>query len=171
MTFVELALIAVVCGFGIAGFASGLIQAIGSLIGVFVGTAVATRTYATVAGFALPLFGGNEVAASIVSFIVIFLVTGRLIGLIVHLLDKAYKFLAFFPGLKMLNRIGGFVLGLLEGAFIVGVVLNLLIRLPLSPETVQTIHDSQWLSNFLALGGWLLPLFPKALEEARDLIQ
>ncbi|MFH1171788.1 MAG: CvpA family protein, partial [bacterium] len=131
MTTLEILLLVVVLGFGIAGFGAGLIQAIGSLVGVFVGTAVATRSYERVAGIALPIFGGNEIAASITSFIFLFLVTSRLVGLIVHILDKAFKFLAIFPGLKMLNRLGGFALGIIEGILVIGVVLNLVLRLPL----------------------------------------
>lgn len=168
MTTLELILLAVVLGFGIGGFATGLIQAIGSLIGVLVGTTVATRAYDDVASLALPLFGGNQIAAAVTSFILIFLFTSRLVGLVVHLVDKAYKFLAIFPGLKMLNRIGGFVLGIVEGAFVVGVVLTLVTRLPLSESTQTTLHASFWLQTFLAIGGWLLPLFPEALEKARS---
>ena len=91
MTTLELILLAVILGFGIGGFATGLIQAIGSLVGVLVGTTVATRAYDDIAALALPLFGGNQIAAAVTSFIFLFLLTSRLVAFVVHLIDKAYK--------------------------------------------------------------------------------
>jgi len=171
MTTLELILLAVILGFGIGGFATGLIQAIGSLVGVLVGTTVATRAYDDIAALALPLFGGNQIAAAVTSFIFLFLLTSRLVAFVVHLIDKAYKFLAVFPGLKMLNRVGGFVLGIVEGVFVVGVVLTLVTRLPLAESTRATLETSFWLKNFIAIGSWLLPLFPEALEKARTTLE
>lgn len=168
MTTLEILLVAVVIGFGIGGFLSGLIRSIGSIIGLVVGTTVATRSYDDVAGLALPLFGGNALAAAITSFIVIFLIVSRAVSFVVLLIDKAYKFLAVFPGLKAINRLGGLILGLLEGALVVGVVLTLVTRLPLSEETMRAIQDSFWLTQFLAFGSWLLPLFPEALKRAQE---
>lgn len=165
MTTLEIILLAVVAGFGIGGFSAGLIQAVGSIVGAVVGTVVATRVYESVAGFALPLFGGNQIAAAVTSFILIFSVVSAVVGILVRVIDKAYKLIAIFPGLKSLNRLGGLVFGLLEGAIVVGVMLNLVMRLPLSPETVRMLQDSFWTKNFLAIGGWLLPLFPAAVEK------
>lgn len=169
MTTLELVLLAVVVGFGIVGFAKGLIQAVGSLVGVVIGTIVATRAFDDVAALAVPLFGGNQIAASVTAFIIIFLFTSQLVGFVVRLVDQAFKIIAIFPGLKFINRAGGLALGLFEGILVVGVVLHLVTRLPISNESLAFIRDSFWLRTFLGVGDWLVPLFPEALKKARDM--
>ncbi|MBI3956870.1 MAG: CvpA family protein [Candidatus Kerfeldbacteria bacterium] len=169
MTTLEIVLLAVIAGFGIVGFAKGLIQAIGSIIGVVIGTIVATRAFDDVAALATPLFGGNQIAASVTAFIVLFLLTSQLVGFVVRLIDQAFKIIALFPGLKLINRVGGLVLGLFEGVLVVGVVLHLVTRLPISNESLTFIRDSFWLRTFLGVGDWLVPLFPEALKKAREI--
>ena len=58
MSTTAIALI-VIAGFGILGFAIGLIRSLGSIVGIVVGSVAATNYYRAVGGFLLPFLGKN----------------------------------------------------------------------------------------------------------------
>lgn len=158
MTTFELVILGIILAFAFVGFWVGLFQAAGSLLGVFVGTALAARYYESVASFILPLFGGNVVAASVTSFIVIFLAVSRLLGVVIYLVNKAFKLLSVLPGVALANRVAGFFLGLLEGILAVGILLYLVTQLPVSQETRDMLASSWLLSALQNVGSWIVPL-------------
>lgn len=161
-------LIVVIAGFAVVGFTTGLIQAVGSIVGMVIGSIIAARTFRSVGGFTLPLLGNSEVVAAITSFILVFGVTTKIIGLLFHLVDKAYKLAAIIPGLKGFNRLGGLVLGAVEGALFTGIILGVAVKLPLSEQMLATIHDGAVSRFLLAVSGWVIPLLPGVYEKARS---
>lgn len=167
MSTLEITLLAVIIGFGLVGLKAGLVQSIGSIIGLVIGTAVATRTFDDVGGFLLPLFGGNQIAAAVTSFIIIVLLVSRGVGILVYLADKAF---GIIPGVNILNRLGGLLFGLIEGALLIGVIFSLSSRLPLSESTQSMIADSRLIQFTVTVSKWLLPLFPEALEKTKTII-
>lgn len=161
-------LVVVVAVFALVGFTTGLIQAVGSIVGMAIGSIIAARTFRSVGGFTLPLLGNNELVAAITSFILVFGVTTKLIGLLFHLVDKAYRLAAIIPGLKGFNRLGGLVLGAIEGVLFTGIILSVATKLPLSEQMLATIHNGAVSRFFLAVSGWVIPLLPGLYERARS---
>ncbi len=170
MNALDTTLVVIIAGFGVSGFLTGLIQVVGSLVGSVVGVMVASRSFRSVGGFALPFFGGNELASAITSFIILFVLTSKAVGFLFYLIDKAYKLASIIPGLKLLNRIGGLGLGLVEGIVIIGVILNLITRMPLSESALTTVENSAIMQFCITLTGWLTPLFPEVLEKAKTVL-
>lgn len=170
MTGLESTLAAVILGFGIVGFSAGLIQGIGSIVGLVVGVVLASRSYQSVGGFLLPLVGGNQIAAAILGFALVLFFTSKAIGLVFYFIDRAFKLVAILPGTVFLNRLGGLTLGLIEGVFVVGVTLNLVVRLPLSEKTLTSIQDSALLTFSMNAARWMISLFPEALEKAQGVL-
>lgn len=171
MSLLDFILLIILFGFVWFGFWAGLIKTLGSLIGVFVGTFFAGMWYESAAGLAKPFVGGNELAAQIVGFILVFIIASQLVGVIFLIINKVFKILTIIPGLKLINRLGGGILGFIEGTLVLGIVLQFAGRLPLSAYWSDQMATSAVIKYFISLSGWLVPLFPKALETAKSLFK
>lgn len=141
MSTTAIALI-VIAGFGILGFVTGLIRSLGSIVGIVVGSVVATNYYRAVGGFLLPFLGKNEFLAGMTAFVLLFFVTTAVVGIAFLMIDRFFKLAAVIPGLKALNKLGGLLFGLVEGALIVGVVLNAYTQLPVIRTTQPDITNA-----------------------------
>lgn len=157
-------------GFVWGGLWTGLIQSIGGLIGLFLGQLLASRFYEGFAGVVQPLFGGNEVAAKIGAFLLLFLLITRLVGLAFFMIEKMFNLVAIFPGIKSINRIGGALFGFLEGALFIGIPLQFIVRLPISLPFAENIEKSAIAGIALSVTAWLVPLFPKFLKDATNAV-
>ncbi len=171
MNLLEIILLAIILGFGVFGYMTGLIQAVGSIIGLFVGFAVATRYADAFAGIFLPLYGGNHVAATITAFIILFVVASKVVGLLFYAVDRVFRLLAIIPGLQLLNRLGGLLLGLLEGILVIGIILNVISHLPVASQTVALVSDSWFLRSLRAVSTLVIAVFPRALDTIRSSIR
>lgn len=168
MSWLDILILLSILGYVWGGFVTGLIQSIGGLVGLFVGTIVATRTYDHFGNLLTPVFGGNGVLADIAAFIILFLLVSRLIGLAFFLVDKMFNLIAIVPGMKFLNKLGGAGFGLLEGALFTGITLQFITRLPISLPFGDTINNSAMAQWSLSLAAWLVPLFPDVLKQAEN---
>lgn len=171
MSTLEIVLLVVVLGFALYGAMLGLLQGIGSIIGLFVGYAVATHYVNGIAHFLTPLFGGNKIAAVITGFTILFVLASKLVGLLFYFLDKIFKLVAIFPGLKLLDSIGGFVLGLLEGIVIVGISLNILTHVPVPGGTATAVEQSSMLKFFRATSHVVTGFYPDAQSSIQNVLQ
>lgn len=170
MNWFDIILAVSLFGFVWGGLVTGMIQSIGGLVGLFLGQLLASRLYEPFSRVIEPLFNGNAVVAKIASFILLFLLITRLIGLAFFFIEKMFNLIAIFPGIKSLNRLGGAILGFLEGALFIGIALQFIIRLPISLPFAEKIDQSVLAGIALAVSGWLVPLFPKILTEAENAV-
>lgn len=164
----DLLLILTVFGYVWGGFWTGLIQSVGGVVGLFIGSMLASRYYEHYANAVAPIFNGNQVLGKVVAFVLIFLIVSRLVGVIFWFVNKIFNFVAIVPGLKFVNRLGGGIFGFIEGALFVGITLQFLVRLPISTAFATTLADSKVATYFLNLTAWLVPLFPAILKQAQD---
>lgn len=169
MTLFDFVLLLVLLGFVWFGFWAGFFKTLGSLIGVFAGTFFAGMWYDEAAALVKPFVGGNESTAQIVGFILVFVLASQLVGVAFAIVNKVFKILTIIPGLKLLNRLAGGILGFVEGSLVLGIILQFAGRLPLSAEWSDRLAHSGIVKYFISLSGWLVPLFPKALEQAKTL--
>ena len=155
-TLTDVILVAIIIFFASLGLILGLIQAIGALIGMSVGVWSALTFYVPVAGWFEPYLIGNETAAQVIAFVTIFILTSRLVGLVFWLINKIFKLISLIPFLGSINRIGGFLLGLIEGVLISGISIYVIVRI--APDAVGLIdaldgskiaHSLVWLIQFL----------------------
>lgn len=167
----DLLLLASIAGYVWGGFWTGLIQSVGGLVGLFVGQIVASRWYEHFGNLLSPVFKDNHLVANIFAFILLFLLVSRLVGLLFWLVNKVFNFIAIIPGLKMVNRLGGAVFGLLEGALFIGITLQFLAHLPISTPFAGTIANSAMAKYFLDITAWLVPLFPAFIKNAENAVK
>lgn len=151
----------------IAGFISGFIQSLGSLFGTFLGIFISSRFYIQLGEFIAPMFGNNVIAGQVFAFIIIFVVTSRVVGLAAHIV---YKTVSILPFSKIINRMLGALLGLVEGSLFLGAVFLVYTKLGLAPQAATIIADSKMVLFFLKIGRLIEPLFPLALRQLESII-
>ncbi|MBI2633616.1 MAG: CvpA family protein [Parcubacteria group bacterium] len=163
MTIYDLILLLIVFGFVWFNFWYGLVKSIGGIIGVILGAILASRWYGPLAQKAMFAFGGNEGLAKAIVFILLLIVLWRLIALVFVVLDKFLDILSFIPFLQTFNRLGGAVLGIVEGGLLVGLVLLFVDKWNILPFVANVVNSE--VGQFLIkIGRFLAPLLPKDLK-------
>ncbi|OQA36936.1 MAG: Colicin V production protein [Parcubacteria group bacterium ADurb.Bin326] len=165
-TLVDVILILIVFSFVAIGFGLGLIRSIGALIGLVIGTWVAGRYFMPVADWLTPILMGRESLAKILAFILVFFIINRLVVLIFHFLSKGFDVLSFLPFAKTFNRLGGLILGLIEGVLTAGLLVYAISKLAPDISFVQNNIASSSVAHFLVSWSWrLIALLPEALRK------
>jgi uncharacterized membrane protein required for colicin V production len=163
MPILDIVLLIIFFGFVGAGFYFGLIHTLGALLGVVVGVMAAGSLYDKVAPF-LQFFLLKEEVAKVLAFIVVFLVTSRLIGWMVHMIDQGFKIIRFIPFASSANRLAGALLGFVEGALVLGVILFVMSHFQVSPAINEAIDKSRFAGLLITIAKVVTPLIPAAIK-------
>ena len=161
-------LLIILIGFTAWGFANGLIRAVGGIIGIILGAIIASRYYVVLADIVKPFFGVYEGLALVVSFAFLFLLVGRLFGIVVYFFEKAFDVLAIIPFLKSINRLAGAIFGFLLGCLIVGTILFVAGKYSQWTAFNDAIFNSQLAQFVLNTSRIITPLFPEAVRQLRS---
>lgn len=170
MSGLDFVLLFFLAGYIITGWSAGLIYSVGSLLGIGVGAFAASRWYDDLAPHISGLMGGNDAAASIVAFTILFVFSAQIFALLVTLVNKIFNMVAIVPGMKFTNRVGGAILGALQGALALGITLQLASRIPLTPEIQGGLEGSSLAPFFMSTASWLVALLPKVLRDVQGII-
>lgn len=152
---VDILIWAVLLIFVVKGFLKGLIREVCSLLGLVVGGWAACKYYTYLAEAAKRLIHLPHHVALSLSFILIFLLIGCLFYLLGHLLTVVFKIML----LGGVNRVGGVFFGLLEGAFVLCLVLYFATARQMPEKFRAYILRSPTARSFVAsgrdiVGGW-----------------
>lgn len=132
LPWTDIALVAIIVGFVLYGFFSGLVRALGNLVGMFLSIYLTSRWIDPAMGKLSAIFGTSS-TVRIVVFVIILALISRLVGFGFYLLEKLLGFLSWIPFAKSVNRILGGIFGLLEGLAVVGVLVFFIVKyVPLS---------------------------------------
>lgn len=165
MPVIDLALILVWAGFVFYGLFFGLIRTLGSLLGMVAGAWAAALFYLDLFELVSSWFGGLENLGKILCFLVVFVVANRVVGLVFAVLDKFFNIFSIIPFFKLFNRLGGVVLGFLEGALILGIFVYLAVEyLSLNTWLPWGVSQSVVVPYLVKLIKVLVPFFSRALE-------
>lgn len=170
LTIFDLILILILFLFIAFGFALGLIETIGALVGVVLGAWVAGQYYEPFGGWLESILLGHGNTSRVIAFIVIFVLVNRLTGLVFHLVSKLFHLLSFIPFTKTINRLLGALLGLLEGTLVLGLSLYFIVRFPFSDWFSGVITGSKVAVWLMEMGNFLAPLLPEIIRQAKSLI-
>lgn len=165
LSILDLILILAVFSLVAVGFAMGLIQAIGGLVGLFLGAWAAGLYYGMVSGWLAPFFLGNDFAATITAFILIFTLVNRLVGLVFYLIGKIFNVMSIIPFTKTINRILGGVLGLIEAIFSLGLMLTFAASISITPWFASLIADSKMAHWLIWASQILTPFVPAVISK------
>ncbi|MBU4422069.1 CvpA family protein [Candidatus Parcubacteria bacterium] len=169
MAFIDLIFLVVLGGFALFGLWFGLIHTLGSLLGTLLGVFLASRWYDNVALWAQEKFSGSLGIWNFIAFIVLFILINRLVGFLFHIFERAFDLITALPFLKSINRLAGALMGLLEGAVVLGAIVFMAKHVPFGFEDI--IAKSQLKDYFTGVFNVLLPLVPEALKKANEIIK
>lgn len=163
MAVIDIILLVVFLGFVGAGFRFGLVHTLGSIIGIIIGVIVATNFYGSISPF-LQLFLLKSEIANWLAFIIIFIIINRLIGYVVHALDKGFKIFKIIPFISSINRLGGALLGFAEATFSLGMILYMATVFMGDSALAVAIENSAFAKLLISIAKILLPLIPIGLK-------
>jgi membrane protein required for colicin V production len=155
MNLVDILIWAILVGFVVKGFMKGLVRQVCSLLGLLVGGWAALKYYPFVAEASRHIIHLPQHIAIIIAFVFIFAVVGLLFYFLGHFLTAMSSIML----LGGVNRVGGVVLGLLEGAFILCLVLYLGTTKPVPDRLKGYLQRSKTAQPFIVSGhdiiaGW-----------------
>jgi len=166
MLIFDVILLIILAGFVFYGLFFGLIRTLGSLVGVVVGLWLTFVFYLTVFDWVKNLFFGHELAGKIITFIVLFTLINRLIGLIFAILDRTFDLLSVIPFLKTINRLAGAALGFVEGGLVLGFILLYISQTSFNAWLVPS-KVAPFLISFAKA---VMPMLPAALDRVMKMI-
>jgi len=170
MVLIDFILLIILGGFVLFGFWFGLIHTAGALIGTILGVYLSSRWYDDVAIWAQSHFAGALNVWKLITFALLFIVINRLVGLLFHILEKMFNVVAALPFLKSINRLAGAILGVLEGAVVIGGIVFIANKFPFGLEQ-KLFAVSALKIYFLNVFNVLMPLVPQVLKAADVLIK
>ena len=171
MIIFDIVLLIILAGFVFYGLFFGLIRTLGSLIGVVLGAWLASRFYIPVFEWAQDLFFGYDNLGKVLTFIILFTVINRLVGLIFAILDKTFNIISIIPFLKTINRIAGAVLGFIEGGLVLGLILYVAAKYSFLESWFGGMLTNSDIAPFLLkFVNILLPILPEMLKKLQGLI-
>lgn len=152
------------------GFITGLIQAVGGLIGLSLGAWAAGHFYDSVSAWLTPIFLGNSVTAHIVAFILIFTIVNRLVGLVFWLIGKIFNLVSIIPFTKTINRLLGALFGFAEGVLGLGLSLYFVNQVAFTSWMHDVIAGSMVAQWLIWASGILVPLLPEVIRRVQTVI-
>ncbi|OGY47143.1 MAG: hypothetical protein A3J62_01825 [Candidatus Buchananbacteria bacterium RIFCSPHIGHO2_02_FULL_38_8] len=170
LTIFDLILLLILFLFIAFGFALGLIQTFGALVGLVLGAWVAGMYYEQLASFLAPFLLNNFVLADIVSFIIIFTLISRLTGLVFHIINKIFNIISFIPFTKSLNRLLGALFGFIEGVLALGLILYFISKFDISEWFTGVLAGSKIALWLIKMAGILTPLLPELIRSVQSVI-
>jgi membrane protein required for colicin V production len=155
MNFVDILVWAVLLFFVVKGFLKGFVKEACSLLGLLAGGWAAFKYYHYPAEAIRPFIHLPQNVALALSFIFIFLFLGLLFYLFGHFLTVVCKIML----LGGINRVGGMIFGLLEGAFLLCMVLYFGTAKPVPEKVKGWLSRSRTAQAFIVTGrdiisGW-----------------
>lgn len=148
MNLVDILIWVVLLGFAVKGFMKGLVREVCSLLGLSVGGWAAFAFFPPMAGVLRSHVHLPHYVASFLAFALIFLTCGLVFALLGHLLTTLLKIVL----LGGANRIGGILVGALQAALILSVVLSLGTVKPMPAGMRSRIEESGVARPFVAWG-------------------
>lgn len=155
MGVVDILIWVALLGFTVKGYLKGLLREVCSLLGMVAGGWAAFKYYPYLAEALRPFIHLPHHVALSLAFLFIFFLLGLLFYLLGHLLTVIFKIML----LGGVNRIGGTIFGLLEGAFILCMVLSLGTSKPMPDKIKGYLLRSRTARPFIDSGreiinGW-----------------
>lgn len=169
MALFDLILLIILGGFVLFGFWFGFIHALGSLIGIVAGAFVAGHYYDSLAEWGQFIWGGGDIGY-VLAFVIILILVNRLVGLAFYAVDRMFELIALLPFLNSINRLTGALLGFLEGAFTIGIILFFLARYPVNEWLTLQLQSSSIAPWFVGMAAFLAPLLPELLRQLKGVI-
>lgn len=165
----DVILVILLAGFVLFGLWFGFVHTLGSLIGTFAGAFFAGVFHAPLGKYFETIFGHPNLS-KIIAFTIIFILINRIIGFIFYLIEKATSFITKIPGLKAINRLLGAIVGLVEGVFVIGLVIFVMSKYPVADWFTNMLANSNLVPWFMKTSKILQIVLPDMLKQLQSVI-
>lgn len=171
MSWFDIIIIIILAGFAWYGFFSGLIRAVGGLLGLLIGAYIAVKFYIPLYNLLDKFIPGTPEAGKVVVFIICFSLVSRVVSWLIVLLEQGFNLISIIPFLKSANRLLGLVFGLLEGVLVLGIAAYILSRhLPEALPLAKWLDTSKLAPWLIYISKILAPLLPQVYNRLQSLI-
>lgn len=116
----------------------GLLKSFFNILGLTLGVALATYYYSPLALLILRYFSFNPVMAEIISFVMIFL----FIAVLINLVGSIFYAVTKLKIVKAADKLGGSLIWLAISFFLIGLLLNFFVTLPVHAQFPDLVEDS-----------------------------
>lgn len=168
MSLIDIIILAILALFVWKGIKLGLIEAIGGIVGLFIGAFLAGRYYDEVGEMLKGVLFNSDILANVLGFILTFIVVNRAVALIFWIVDKIFNVIAIIPLLKTFNRLLGGIFGLLEGLIFIGIIVFFLSLVPFTGSLQEKVQASRFAGILETVGKIADPLIPDNLPNLQD---
>jgi membrane protein required for colicin V production len=148
MNIIDIIIVSVLCFFAVKGMVRGLVNEASSLAGLLIGGWMAYRFHPLLAAPIKSALHLPAHLASFLAFIVILLVTGISAHILGNIITAALRLVM----LGSLNRLGGLLIGVAEGALLLCMVFSIAAS-GFMPEQIRNKIRSTESANLLAQTG------------------
>lgn len=163
MNTIDVIIIIILALFVWKGIKLGLIEAIGGIVGLFIGAFMAGCYYDEAAEMLKGLLFGSEILSKVLGFLLVFILVNRAVALIFWIVDKVFHIIAVIPLLKTFNRLLGGIFGLLEGLIFIGIIVFFLSLVPFTGGLQSAIQKSRFANVFETIGKIADPFIPDTI--------
>ncbi len=163
-------LIVIILVITIYGFMKGMIRMVGDFFGVLVGIWVAGNYFSPFYDWTESLYMGYENIGKAISFLLILLITRKIVSLLVTIIDRFFHFLSIIPFLGLINRLGGAVFGFLTTSVFLGITIYFVSRFSIGFTIDKMLSNSSFAKFLLSFGEFSSPLLPEVLRQLHSLI-
>lgn len=165
MSIFDLALIIIILGFVINGLFKGIIKMTGSIVALFFGIFLASRLYLVFYSFIAGFITGSENILKIISFILILLISSKIIELVFSLIEKVFKLAAFIPGSRFINNALGAAFGFILACLLLGIIIHFLGHyLDIGGSISELINKSKIVPMLLKVNNLSIVFLPESLK-------
>jgi uncharacterized membrane protein required for colicin V production len=171
MSIFDIILLLIIAGFVFNGLSKGLIRLLGNLVGLIVGAFIASHFYLTFFEWSKHLLKGYDNIGKVLSFIIIFTVSAKVTDWVFVWIEKLFDLVSFIPFTKLINRLLGAVLGLVEGSLFLGLIIFVSSRYAI----IGSLFGDQLLTSkisplLLKVVSIIMPVLPQALKALQSIL-
>ncbi len=148
----------------------GIWHILSGIVSLVLGIIIASHWYEFVGLKLLSIAHGNLNLARILGFLLIFIGVRIAVSLFFALLKKVFRLFSFVPFQGLVNHLIGGILGLVIGGLVIGFILDISIRFPLSPAWIARIASSEIALFLIRFSHILTPLIPQTLREIESVV-
>lgn len=171
MSYFDIGLLIVLAGFLGNGLNKGLIRLLGQVVGLIVASYAASHFYLTFYEWGKGLTHLSVGVEKFLAFLILFVVISSVVGLGFVLIEKLFNLISIIPFTKLINRLLGGALGLLEGSLSLGLILFVAARYAWISGTIGTqLVNSKVAPILIKVTTIIMPFLPDALKTLKSII-
>ena len=171
MSYFDIALLIILASFTFNGFKKGLIRLFGQVVGLIIASYVASHFYLTFYEWGKDMVNFSEGTEKFLAFLILFVVVTSVVGIIFILIEKFFHLISVIPFTKLIDKLLGGALGLLEGSLALGLILFVAARYAwiggLIGNQLIASKVAPWLIKVVNI---IMPFLPEALKALKSII-